>query len=268
MTFMVSDLFGVSHETVAPFARMIELVHASTLAHDDVVDEAETRRGAPSINAVASNKKAVLAGDYLLAYVLQTIAAYQRSDLLSEMAGIIADLAEGEWIQMENSVHPALDWEAVETVARRKTGSVLRWCCVAPAMLAQAPEPLLAKARRLGDAIGIAFQLTDDILDFKRTDGAEGADLKNRVINSVIFESLSEHLQSPTLDMSQLELVAPPGGWDKGITKVRAKVDVLVQEADQLLTEIAAFAESERGVRNDVALTSLRFMVRYLAQRI
>ncbi len=268
MTFMMADLFGVEHPTAAPFARMIELVHASTLAHDDVVDEAVTRRGLPSINAVASNKKAVLAGDYLLAYVLQAIAAYRRSDLLSEMAGIIGDLAEGEWLQIENSTDPALDWQAIEKVAQRKTGSVLRWCCVAPAMLAEAPEDILSKTRRLGDAIGIAFQLTDDILDFKRTDGAEGADLKNRVINSVIFEALSEHLQTPTLDMSKGELLAPDSGWDGGIERVRLRVDSLVKEADQLLGELAEFARQARAIENEQALASLRFLVRYLAHRI
>ncbi len=268
MTFMMADLLGVDHAAIAPFGRMIELVHASTLAHDDVVDEASTRRGQPSINAVASNKRAVLAGDYLLAYVLQNIASYQRPDLLSEMAGIIGDLAEGEWLQIENSSASALSWDDIERVAQRKTGSVLRWCCVAPAMLGNFETHALDQARRLGDAIGIAFQLTDDILDFKRTDGAEGADVKNRVINAVIFEALCAHRQTNTLDMSTVASLAIDSELELGIQRVRSRVDHLVDEALDLLATLAAKAREQRGVDNSQALLSLQSMVRYLAQRI
>jgi octaprenyl-diphosphate synthase len=66
LTFLMADLFGIDHEQILPFARVVELVHAATLAHDDVIDNAKMRRGQPSINASTSNKHAVLAGDFLL----------------------------------------------------------------------------------------------------------------------------------------------------------------------------------------------------------
>jgi geranylgeranyl pyrophosphate synthase len=269
MTFMMADLVGVPHATIEPFSRYIELVHASTLAHDDVIDNAEYRRGEPSINIVASNKQAVLAGDYLLAYVLQEIAQTGRNDLVSEMAAIIADLAEGEWLQIENSVKKDLTRADVERVALKKTGSVLRWSCAAPALLAYPNGYLLPEARRLGEAIGIAFQMTDDILDFKRRDGSEGADIKNRVINAVIFEALCLTHDREQLDMTRIDSIEPdPRTLDLAIERVRQRVDHLVEEANTLLEMLSEATESRRGQKDPQSLAALKVLVNYLAQRI
>lgn len=268
MTFMFADLLGVDHARIAPFARMIELVHASTLAHDDVVDEARVRRGEPSINAVASNKKAVLAGDYLLSYVLEEIANFGRGELVIEMARIIADLAEGEWLQIENTHKTNLSWADIELVALKKTGSVLRWSCSAPALLKDCSHDFVQRCRRLGNAIGIAFQLTDDILDFKRKDGAEGADIKNGVINSVIFEALCFQYDRDALDMTSIGDLSTIASIEPAIAKVRTRVDALVAEAHDLLHALAEEIEARDGYRNDQALAALDMMVLFLSQRI
>ncbi len=268
MTFMVADLFGVPHETIAPFARHVELVHASTLAHDDVVDNADHRRGEASINAVASNKKAVLAGDYLLSYVLQEIASTGRNDLVVEMARIIADLAEGEWLQIENSAAPRLEWSHIENVALHKTGSVLRWSWAAPALLANQGEAFVDKCRRLGEAIGIAFQMTDDILDFVRDDGSELADVKNRVINAVIFEALALKYGTESLDMREIKDLDVSETLPTAILKVRHRVDALVNECHGLLAEITDEYEQKTGFRSEPALKALDSMINFLAKRI
>lgn len=268
MTFMVADLFGLDHALVAPYARMVELVHASTLAHDDVVDNADVRRGEASINAVSSNKQAVLAGDYLLSYVLQEIASSGRNDLVVEMARIIADLAEGEWLQIENSTASHLKWSDIEAVALHKTGSVLRWSWAAPALLANMDELFVRKCRRIGEAIGIAFQMTDDILDFVRQDGAEGADIKNRVINAVIFEALALKYDSAMLDMREIDDLDISPTLDLAVLKVRARVEALVTESHGLLHEISAEFGQKRGVTAPAALETLDMMINFLAQRI
>ncbi len=268
ITFMVADLFGIEHKPIAELARMIELVHASSLAHDDVVDNAVVRRGEPSINAVASNKQAVLAGDYLLSYVLQEIAATGRNDLVLEMAKIIADLAEGEWLQIENAVKSDLSFADIEAVAFHKTASVLRWSFAAPALFANMDEAFVKKCRKLGEAIGIAFQMTDDILDFVRDDGAELADLKNRVINAVIFEALSLKAQSPVIDMSKIEEIDVSSTLKEAVSLVRTRIDILVRDSKALLHEIADEYEARKGFRSNEALASLHTMIDFLAQRI
>ncbi len=268
MTFMVADLFGLDHAIVAPYARMVELVHASTLAHDDVVDNAVVRRGEASINAVASNKKAVLAGDFLLSYVLQEIASSGHNNLVIEMARIIADLAEGEWLQIENSSATQLRWSDIEAVALRKTGSVLRWSWAAPALLANMGEEFVQKCRRLGEGIGIAFQMTDDILDFVRKDGSEGADVKNRVINAVIFEALCLKYQTDTLDLTQIADLDISETLDSAVLKVRQRVDVLVKDCHSLLGEVAREYEGQRSIAVPAARFTLDMMINFLAQRI
>ncbi len=268
MTFMMADFYGVPHALIEPYGRMIELVHASTLAHDDVVDNAEFRRGEPSINAVASNKKAVLAGDYLLAYVLQEIARSGRNDLVIEMASIIADLAEGEWLQIENSMKVDLSWADIERVALKKTGSVLRWCCTAPALLSELGDSFLERSRRLGEAIGIAFQLTDDILDFQRVDGSKGADLKNRVINAVIFEALSLQEGSEFLNMQNITEIEPSAMLAPAMGRVRQRVDELVDEAQALLLSLAEDLRVHKGLDDPKPLLALQNLVRFLAKRI
>ena len=192
LTLLMGDLFGLAPEVMAASARDIERIHAATLAHDDVVDEASERRGRPSINSSSSNKKAILAGDYLLAQVLKDVAEKGDPRIVFELAQVIADLVEGEWLQIENArkftlAELDLTFADVERVALKKTGSVLRWCCVAAGLLSGGDEETIGLCRRFGEALGIAFQWGDDILDFTREDQARGADLKTGVISSVFL---------------------------------------------------------------------------------
>lgn len=269
MTFLMGDLFGLTHEFVAPYSRAVELVHASTLAHDDVIDNADVRRGNPSINALTSNKQAVLAGDYLLAFVLGDMSRRGRNDIVNELSAIIGDLAEGEWLQIENQSKTDLTREDVERVALKKTASVLRWCCIIPAMLNNATSKQVQLAKQFGEAMGIAFQLTDDILDFKRRDGAEMQDLKNGVINAVIFELMSAHqngiekinmLESRAFQPSEKELAQAIG-----ITRVRA--EQLLTIARESLTELFSSVAKEPTETQQRAFTALSCLIDYLAVR-
>ncbi len=270
LTFLMGDLFDVPHEHLARFAKVVEMVHASTLAHDDVIDNADVRRGNPSINMIASNKKAVLAGDYLLAHCLMETSESGRNDIVRELAAVIGDLAEGEWLQLENSENRALLQRDVERVALKKTGSVIRWCCAVPAMLADADEETVAMSRRLGEAIGIAFQMTDDILDFKRQDGAEFADLKNGVVNSVIFEALATSLNGhQTMDMTRDH--TQPGGQaiEAAIKIVRGRVDRLLEDTLTLVDAIAERIPTHSSTTGrDQAREGLKSLIKYLGVRV
>lgn len=265
MTFLMADFFGVPAEKIRPFAKTVELVHASTLAHDDVIDDATHRRGQPSINAVASNKKAVLSGDFLLAYAVDLVAKQGDMAVVRELTQMIRDLAEGEWVQLENSIKPDLSREDVVKVARCKTATVMRWCCLVPALLSKYPAQTWQDIRQVGDGIGLAFQMTDDILDFTRRDQSKLADVKNKVINSVIFEALllskskgsaashSESQPGQLLDLSVLEAIdVAELDIDGGIAIVRRRVDSILTDAADRLT---AIHESLASVDEHSALT-------------
>jgi geranylgeranyl pyrophosphate synthase len=269
VSFLVADFFGVPHSKIAPFARIVELIHAATLAHDDVIDNANFRRGEPSINAVASNKHAVLAGDYLLAYAVDQVALYGRGDLMQCLTRVIRDLAEGEWLQIENSQKAHLARQDIENVALKKTGSVLRWCCEMPPLLLEHPESITRRAAQFGELLGVAFQMTDDILDFKRRDGSEFADLKNGIINSVIYEAmvLSSEIDSPNAACAQ-ELTWDDDLLKRSLANVTELARQKLQDCHRLLAELSELTAEDNIPEQKNAHFALTCLIEYLASRV
>lgn len=189
LTFLMSSLFDVPIATALPFARMIELLHAASLSHDDVVDNATTRRGNPSINIVASNKRAVLAGDMLFAEVIVSAAKQGHLGLVSEIAHVIQNLSDGEWLQLELARTREISKKSIEQVAMKKTASVMSWCCIVGPYLAKKEGDLIEMARDFGRHLGLSFQYVDDTLDFKMTGQKDILiDLSNGIVNTVMFE--------------------------------------------------------------------------------
>ena len=268
LTLMMADFFGLPMESGAALAVDIERVHAATLAHDDVVDQAEVRRGRPSINAVASGKHAILAGDYLLARVMREVSLRGDVRVLQALSEVISDLVEGEWLQIENTKTDALSRKDVELVAHKKTGSVLSWCCYAPAIVAGATDETIEAAKVFGRNLGLIFQLGDDILDFTRTDGAVGADIKNGVINSVIFEIWVARLGEEGLDISNKALGSVEASEVAlAVVKVRGRMAELVDECLHSWARIKATAGG-KSLSGKSVHTAVETMISYLAERV
>jgi geranylgeranyl pyrophosphate synthase len=192
LTFLVAHLFNVDFKIVTPYARASELVHAASLSHDDVIDNATMRRGLPSINILASNKKAVLAGDYLLSMVIVDLSNAGNLELVREMSLVIKDLSEGEWLQLDLIGERNYSRELIREVAEKKTSSVMSYCAVAPAILSGATKDTIELCREFGRRLGLAFQLIDDTLDYSGdSQKDQELDLKNGIVNSVVFEMLT-----------------------------------------------------------------------------
>lgn len=268
ISFLMADVCGIKHEQQAPFSRVVELVHAATLAHDDVIDNAEVRRGLPSINARSTNKTAVLAGDYLLAYAVEQVARKGNPDIVVRLTEVISDLAEGEWLQIENSESSSLQWDDIVRVAAKKTGSVLRWCTVVPAILAGFNDELINKAADLGLKIGIAFQMTDDILDFKRRDGAEFADLKNGVINSVIFQMMRADNQEAVFFKGNAKPKLDNRNLDQAIDRVASYASQQLDDCRQLLNGIVAATPELTDQRRANAFEAMGYLIEFIEKRV
>ena len=190
LTYLIGNLMGLRPEEVKLCADSIELVHAASLAHDDVIDQAVTRRGMPSINT-EGNKRAVLSGDFLLAGVMSDLAVRGDSRLVKEMGTVVASLSWGEWLQLEASEGRRYNRDILREIALHKTASVMIWCAVAPACVASLPGPLVEYCRCLGSEFGLAFQWMDDIMDFSRNSSKElHLDIKNGMVNTVLYEYL------------------------------------------------------------------------------
>ena len=152
-------------------AMLVEIIHTASLIHDDVIDEADTRRGRASANAKWQSRNAVVLGDYLLARNMELGMRSGQYDLVSYVIASIATLCEGELLQSDRAERMEITRDAYLEIIYKKTASLLGISAGVGALSAGANREQVARMRRFGDALGMAFQIQDDILDFTR--GAE-----------------------------------------------------------------------------------------------
>ncbi len=191
LTLLVADALGIKLSTVAPYARAAEFTHAATLAHDDVIDEAATRRHRPTINSRSSNSRAVLAGDFLLAQALKELCQDPSGSLISGLSQVLVDMVSGEWLQLEARGVIEVSAQHLDEVARKKTASLLSWCCSVGPTLKGLDASVVDRFRQLGFHLGLAFQQVDDVIDFEV--GGEkpfAQDLREGLVNRVTYEMI------------------------------------------------------------------------------
>tara|TARA_B100001758_G_scaffold247869_1_gene267929 strand:+ start:1178 stop:2152 length:975 start_codon:yes stop_codon:yes gene_type:complete len=164
--FLSAKLFGDVGENTYRAASMIELLHTATLVHDDVIDEANFRRGFFSINALWKNKVAVLVGDFLLSKGLLLAVKNKEYELLDIMSKAVQDMSEGELLQIEKARKLDITEEIYFTIIRKKTATLIAACCESGASSANQKNEVVEKMRMFGENAGIAFQIKDDLFDY------------------------------------------------------------------------------------------------------
>ena len=147
-------------------ASLVELLHTATLVHDDVVDEAETRRGLASINAIWKNKVAVLMGDYLLARGLMLSVEASDYEFLRITSTAVKRMSEGELLQIQKSRKLDIDEATYLRIISDKTASLLSTCCEIGSASVTDDAALKRRMKEFGENIGIAFQIQDDLFDY------------------------------------------------------------------------------------------------------
>ncbi|MFR9650859.1 MAG: polyprenyl synthetase family protein [Rikenellaceae bacterium] len=147
-------------------ALMIEMIHLSSLIHDDVIDEAATRRDKPTLNSKWQSKRAVLVGDYILARNLIIGLSSGQFDLVSHITRAIATLCEGEVIQDDRARRGVMTMFDYFDIVNKKTASLISISCSSGGLSAGAKGDEVTRLGELGKNIGIAFQIQDDILDY------------------------------------------------------------------------------------------------------
>jgi octaprenyl-diphosphate synthase len=157
---------GLDDAVTRPYALSVELIHAASLLHDDVIDRADTRRRRPTANAAYDNTLPVLAGDGILADVMARVAAQGDLSIIQAIAATIQDLVAGEAWQYELRGAPHDDVQACLEVAELKTGALLSLCTWLPARVARLSDDQLASYAAIGRYTGVSFQIIDDVLDF------------------------------------------------------------------------------------------------------
>lgn len=158
--------FGPVNDNVLHSAVTLELLHTASLSHDDVIDESNERRGAASVNALFGNKASILTGDYLLSRSLHEAALTGNVEIVDVVAKLGGTLAEGEIRQLDNLQRATASDESYFEIIQHKTAALFEACGRLGALAAEAPAEKVEICAKLGELIGICFQIRDDIFDY------------------------------------------------------------------------------------------------------
>jgi octaprenyl-diphosphate synthase len=269
--FLTSKMFGEMNEKCYRAASLIELLHTATLVHDDVVDEANLRRGYFSVNALWKNKIAVLVGDFLLSKGLLLSVENEDFDLLKIVSSAVKDMSEGELLQIEKARRLDIKEEIYFEIIRKKTAVLISSCCACGASAMNESEETIEKLAFFGEKVGIAFQIKDDLFDYtqsKLIGKPTGIDIREQkmtlpliyTLNTVdkktrgeIINTVKNHHKNEEKVAELIQLVKKTGGLEYA-----EKVMLKYQKEALMLLE--SFPENE-------ARKSLQKLVKYVIDR-
>ncbi len=259
--FLSSKVFAPTTDSTYIAASMIELLHTATLVHDDVVDDANKRRGFWSINAIWKNKIAVLVGDYLLSKGLLLAVDNKEFELLQIMSNSVREMSEGELLQIEKARRLDITEDIYFDIIRQKTATLIAACCAAGASSAKASADDVAKMRLFGEYTGIAFQIKDDLFDYG-SDGESigkptGIDIKEKKMTLPLIYALNQatyfekrriisiikkHNQNTKKVKEVIDFVIASGGLEyahKAMLEYKNKALAILKEFEQNEANIA-----------------------------
>jgi octaprenyl-diphosphate synthase len=174
LTLATARLCGYEGKNHHRLAATVEFIHTATLLHDDVVDESRQRRGRPTANLLWDNKSSVLVGDYLFARSFQLMTETGSLDVLRILSNAAATIAEGEVLQLTAAANLSTNEDIYIQVVRGKTAALFAAACEVGGEIAEVGLANVEALRTYGDALGIAFQIADDLLDYGGEAGATG----------------------------------------------------------------------------------------------
>ena len=194
LVFLTARMFGEINNRSYIAATMVELLHAATLIHDDVVDDADKRRGFLSINRVWKNKASVLLGDFLLSRGLLISLDNDEFKLLKVLSKAVKSMSEGELRQLKASKLLKMNEERYFKIISEKTASLIAACCECGAISTTDDEQVHQIMHEIGIKIGIAFQIRDDLFDYGIDDVGKPKhnDIKDRKITLPLIKAFEE----------------------------------------------------------------------------
>lgn len=264
-------LNGKAEESTYTAASLIELLHTATLVHDDVVDDANERRGFFSVNALWKNKIAVLVGDYLLSRGLLMSVDNKEYQLLKIVSTSVREMSEGELLQIEKARKLDITEEIYFEIIRQKTASLIASCCAAGAASVTTDEALIAKMKKFGELVGLAFQIKDDIFDYGTGDKIgkpTGNDIRERKMTLPLIYALEHGSKSDRKEL--INIVKNHNEEPKFVKKAIKKVIAAggVKYAHGKMIELKDQAlELIKDIENNEAKEALVGLVEYTVYR-
>ncbi len=226
LTLAAARMCGYDGPHHIHLAATVEFIHTATLLHDDVVDESRQRRGRPTANLLWDNKSSVLVGDYLFSRSFQLMVETGSLRVLDILANASATIAEGEVLQLTAAQDITTSEETYLKVVRGKTAALFAAATEVGGVIAGAPEAQVTALREYGDALGISFQIVDDLLDYggaTETIGKNiGDDFRERKLTLPVIKAIA--------NASEQERTF----WERTIGKGRQEAGDLEQALDIL----------------------------------
>jgi octaprenyl-diphosphate synthase len=268
--FLTAKMLGNINDKTYDAASLVELLHTASLVHDDVVDDANERRGFFSLNALWKNKIAVLVGDFMLSRVLLLSIEKNNIQLLEIVARAVREMSEGELLQIEKARKLDITEDVYFEIIRQKTASLLATVCESAAVSVDSIEQA-ENMRKFGELVGLAFQIKDDIFDYgdsKDIGKPTGLDIRERkmtlpliyVLNNCSKEIKKElinivknHNEETKYIKRAIQLVVENGG----IQYAQEKMNELKDEALSYLTNIQE-SEAKKAIIGLVEYTTQR----------
>jgi octaprenyl-diphosphate synthase len=268
--FLSAEICGKTNDATYHAASLIEMLHTATLIHDDVVDDSMQRRGFFSLNALWGNKVAVLIGDYLLSKGLLLSLKNGAYQMLHICSDAIREMSEGELLQIEKARRLDIKEEIYFEIIRKKTASLIASACAAGAASAGASDADIEKMRLLGEKIGIAFQIRDDLFDFGDGDAGkpQGNDIQEKKMTLPLIHALNscyKNTRSHIIKIIKNENTNPKKIHEvtefvinsPGIAYTRQKMN---EFRDDAITLLRSFPESD-------ARTAMEDLVLFVTER-
>lgn len=179
LLLLANKLAGTTNDSAIALAAVVEMIHTATLVHDDVIDEARTRRGKPSANVLWGNQTCVLAGDWLYMQAFQVALRERNFAILDILITLTQMMVEGELRQLETMGKIAITESDYMELVDRKTASLFAACARLGAVVAGASEDVETRLNDFAWNLGMAFQLVDDVLDFTASESVLGKPVGN-----------------------------------------------------------------------------------------
>lgn len=252
LLLLVSKLFGSASDAAIRLGAVVEMIHAATLIHDDVIDEAQKRRGKPSANALWGNQICVLGGDWLYMQAFQMALRERNFAILDILISLTQMMVEGELIQLERIGKIDVTEADYMQLIDRKTASLFSACARLGALVGGADETAETKLGEYSWNLGMAFQLIDDILDFTARESILGKPVGNDLREGKVTLPLIYALADGTsAEREQVAMVLRDRSYDRvplkrildiihrydGVTRARQRAQMFTEKARALISE-------------------------------
>ncbi len=271
LVLLTARLGRFEGERVMPAAMAVEMTHAATLVHDDVIDRASTRRGRPTVAATVGNESAIVVGDFYFAKAYELASRTRSAEVVAILARAVMEICAGEVRQQSRRFRYALDEDEYMQWIHDKTATLLAACCDIGALLGGLSESAQRALHDYGIYLGLAFQIADDVLDYTATEGEVGKPIGHDLAEGFTTLPLMLALQDARVAAQAQQLLVD----GRALSKDDARhVATLVRDSDgprRALERARSLAHEARQqldrIKSSTSRESLAALTEYVVKR-